>query len=306
MLKLAHIVNPLVVTNPTSDLTYAQPVTLRSMHVARQEATREAGIAVTQYAAFYEEDRPAVPEDFVATPVLQRSVLDCVPPADRVGARKLPLLRDILDRLYAAAVDADYLIYSNIDIGLWPRFYLEVVRLIDEGTEAFVIGRRTLSTEFTSPDDLEQIWAQEGTPHHGFSCFVFPRAHYPDYVLDESCIGLQPTGVTLAINMMERAPSFQIFARLRLTFHLGDDRVWQHTLLDACHRHNERALDRAVQQLSRAGLSSRAAELLARYQPYRTDYVIKRCSNRLTRDFYRLLRKAGWGDWVAARYDTVR
>jgi hypothetical protein len=306
VLRLAHIVNPLVVTNPRSDLSYAQPVTLRSMQVAREQAIRAGGVDVTHYAAFYAEDRPAVPEDFIATPVLERSVLDCVAPAARAGARKLPLLRDILDRLYAAAVDADYLIYTNIDIGLWPSFYPEVVRLIEAGAEAFVIGRRTLSTEFTSPDDLEQIWAQEGTPHYGFSCFVFPRGHYPAYVLDDSCIGLQPTGLTLAINMTQRTRRFRVFSQLRLTFHLGDDRVWEHTLLDACHRHNERALDRVVQRLSRDGLSSGAADLFARYQSRRSDYVIKHCSSRLTRDFYRALRKAGWGDWVAARYDAVR
>jgi hypothetical protein len=61
-----------------------------------------------------------------------------------------------------------------------------------------------------------------------------------------------------------------------------------------------------VQHLSRDGLSSVAADQIARYQRRRSDYVIEHCSNRLTRDFYRALRKAGWGDWVAARYDAVR
>jgi hypothetical protein len=306
MLKLAHIVNPLVVTNPGSDLSYAQPVTLRSMRIARESAIETLGAQVTHYAAFYEEDRLAVPADFVPTPVLEHSVLDFVEPPPTVGGRRLPLLRDILDRLYEAAEDADYLIYSNIDIGLRPDFYLEVTRLIEEGADAFLIGRRIVSTEFTSPDDLDKIFAQEGEPHVGLSCFVFPRTHYPDYLLDDTCIGLQPVGVTLAVNMIQRAAQFRNFSRAGLTFHLGDDRVWERTILDDCHRHNERALDRVVRRLARQKLSPATRELLDGYQRWRARFVIGRTSNPLTRTLYRTLQKAGFGDWVAARYDKVR
>jgi hypothetical protein len=305
MLKLAHIVNPLVVTNPDSDLSCAQPATLRSMRIARESAI-ELGVHVTQYAAFYNEDCSAVPADFVPTPVLERSVLDFVELPPTVGGRKLPLLRDILDRLYEGAKDADYLIYSNIDIGLRPDFYLEVARLIEDGTDAFLIGRRIVSTEFRSPDDLEKIFAQEGEPRVGFCCFVFPRAHYPDYLLDDTCIGLQPVGVTLAVNMIQRAAQFRNFSGARLTFHRGDDRVWERTLLDECHRHNERALDRVVRRLARQGLSQATREVLDGYQRWRAGYVIGRTSNPLSRALYRALREAGFVDWVGARYEKVR
>lgn len=75
------------------------------------------------------------------------------------------MLVDILDRVHAQAVQADYLIYTNIDIGLWPEFYVEVARRIESGFDAFMIGRRTIGTEFTAPAQFEQIVAQEGTPH---------------------------------------------------------------------------------------------------------------------------------------------
>jgi hypothetical protein len=303
MVKLAHIVNPLVVGNPDSDLRYAQPVTIRSMRLARDHAARTAEIGVTQYAAFYEEDRAAVPEDFLVTPVLERSVLDCVEPAARTGGRKLPLLRDILDRLHAAAPDADYLIYTNIDIGLWPDFYVEVARRIQSGCDAFMIGRRTLGTEFTAPEDLDRILAQEGKPHFGFSCFVFPRDHYPDYLLGDTCIGLQPIGVTLAVNMIQRARRFEIFSRDRLTFHLGDDRVWERTLLDPLHLHNERTLDQVIAQLRHEGLAQRAAQIMTDYQRWRCRYVIDRTPRGMLRNLYRALRKMGLDAWVAARYD---
>src|SRR5262249_36051519 len=166
-------------------------------------------------------------------------------------------------------------------------------RLIEEGADALLIGRRIVSTEFKSPDDLEKIFAQEGEPRVGLSCFVFPRAHYPDYLLDDTCIGLQPVGVTLAVNMIQRASQFRNFSEARLTFHLGDDRVWEQTLLDVYHRHNERILDRVVSQLARQKLSPATRELLGGYQRWRARYVISRTSNPLTRTLYRALREAG-------------
>jgi hypothetical protein len=305
VVKFAHIVNPLVVTNPQSDLQYAQPVTIRSMQLAREHAERDPEIQVAQYAAFYEEDRPAAPRDFIATPPLGRSVLDCIDPRMRAGGRKLPLLRDILDRLHAAAPDADYLIYTNIDIGLWPDFYVEVARRIQEGFDAFVVGRRTLGTEFTSPDDLDHILAQEGTPHFGLSCFVFPRDHYPNYDLEDTCIGLQQIGVTLAVNMIQHARRFETFSHGRLTFHLGDDRVWERTLLDPCHLHNERILDRVIGRLRRDGIAPRAVGMFADYQRWRCRYVIDSTPKGFVRDVYRALRKAGLVSWVAARYERA-
>ena len=179
-------------------------------------------------------------------------------------------------------------------------------RIIEEGTESFLIRRRNLSTEFTSPDELDKILAQDGTPHNGYSCFVFPRAHYPGYVLDDTCIGLQPVSVTLTINMIQRAVSFQNFSNVRLTFHIGDDSEWKQSLLDDCHLHNERALDRVVHQLAADGLLPYTAKVLELYQRKRSTYVIDNCSNRFSRTLYRAMRKFGFGDWVAARYDNNR
>jgi hypothetical protein len=207
--------------------------------------------------------------------------------------------------LYAAASDADYLIYTNIDIGLWPDFYLEIARRIEDGYDAFMIGRRTLGTEYTAPEDLDKILAQEGTPHFGFSCFVFPRDHYPRYCLEETCIGLQPVGVTLAVNLIQRASRFEFFARDRLTFHLGDDRVWERTLLDPFHLRNERILDRVIQQLRAEGLAPRAEQIFTDYQRWRCGYVIERTPKGLLRNLYRAMRKAGLDSWVAARYDRI-
>jgi hypothetical protein len=298
-IKIAHIVNPLVVDNRVSDLTYAQPVTIESMRRARS-ATRTA--QVVHYAAYYQSDLAAVPPEFVLTPPLEQSILDFVSAPEPASARKLPLLRDILDRLYTAATDADYMVYSNIDIGLWPDFYDEIVRLVDQGIDSFTIGRRTLGTEFTSVADMEHILNQEGTPHHGLSCFVFPRSHYPRFILGKTCIGLQPVGVTITVNLMQQAANFKNLLNERLTFHLGDDRIWHKTLLDPYHLYNERQLDETVSHFKPDGLTADAEDLLRRYSRWRSDYVIQKCTSRLRKFLYRVVRKLGFVRWVASRY----
>lgn len=299
MIRLAHIVNPLIVRNPGSDLRYAQPIAIRSLQDAR-DASAGSAVTVTHYAACYEEDAAAVPAGFQATPYLQRSVLDCV---RGESGRRLPLLKDILDRLYAAAPDADYLIYSNIDVGVWPDFYRRLGELITDGFDAFQIGRRTLPATWDRVEQLPQILEQDGRPHFGLSCFVFPRAHYPGYRLYDTCIGLQPVGVTLLLNMIHFARRFENFANERLTFHLGDDGPWTGTLLDPFHVHNERTLDRVARELATAVPAGQ--ELLATYQRWRSNYVIDGCSSRLRRDVYRLARQLGLVNWVAMRYSKI-
>jgi hypothetical protein len=55
MLKLAHIVNPLVVKDPSSHLEIAQSFTIKTMKMAQQHAWLEPGLQVIQYAAYYPE-----------------------------------------------------------------------------------------------------------------------------------------------------------------------------------------------------------------------------------------------------------
>jgi hypothetical protein len=61
MRKIAHIVNPLVVKNPRSDLYAAQPITLHTMAEAREQANAKHDLEVKHYAAFYSEDESVVP-----------------------------------------------------------------------------------------------------------------------------------------------------------------------------------------------------------------------------------------------------
>ena len=219
MMKLAHIVNP-VHADATSDLGIAQPITFETMRRARDYASGE--VEVVLYATQFAEDHPAVPSDFTTTPDLDRSVLD-------VGvfrrSHKLPLLKDILDRLYGAT-DADYLIYTNADIGLQPHFYVTVERLLEAGYDAFVINRRTIDARFDRVEQIPLMYASLGTSHPGWDCFVFRRSAFQKYDLGRVCIGAPRCGLALLANLQVHANRFAEFRKLHLTFHRGDDRAW--------------------------------------------------------------------------------
>lgn len=214
MRKIAHIINPVVVGN-TSDLFWAQPVTFETMRIARSFAAGR--VEVELLATQYPEDSAIVPDDFRRTSELERSVQD-------IGRFKLrqkyPLLRDVLDRLYQAT-DAEYLIYTNVDICVMPYFYLAVNALIEGGYQAFAINRRTISDRYRSVDEVPLMYGEVGAKHEGHDCFVFRRDAYPGYKLGDVCIGIPYVGRALIWNLFLRAERFQELTDHHLTFHIG-------------------------------------------------------------------------------------
>lgn len=242
MMTLAHIVNPVEVA-ATADLSLAQRITFETMRRARRYAAGEVDVAL--YATRYAEDRPAVPPDFLHTPDLERSVLD-------VGSfrrpRKLPLLKDVLQRLYGAT-DAEYLIYTNVDIGLLPHFYVTVHRLIEAGYDAFVINRRTIPRSYTQLREIPLMYASAGRPHRGWDCFVFRRAAFPQFDLGEVCIGAPRAGLALLANLIVQADAFYEFKQLHLTFHRGDDRTWNARAVGDYAAHNTREVIALLRRL---------------------------------------------------------
>jgi hypothetical protein len=219
MLRLAHLINPVAV-DARSDLFIAQPITFET--VRRAAAFASSAVAVDLFTAQFAEDHPVVPADFRRTADLTRSALDFGQFKTR---RKLPLVRDLFDRLHAAS-DADYMIYTNVDIALMPSFYVSVAALIAQGYDAFVINRRTISKAFTRIDELPLMYAQLGEPHPGHDCFVWRRDAYPLYRLANVCIGTIGVGKAILLNQLCTAARWQEFTDLHLTFHLGSDRAW--------------------------------------------------------------------------------
>ncbi len=257
MRTIAHIVNPVSVPRG-SDLHVAQPVTFESMRAARRFA--EGRVTVRLLAAAYPEDRAAVPDGFEAAPDLKRSVLDV---ASFTLARKLPLLADLLDRLYAGSEQGGYLIYTNVDIALMPSFYSTVDSIIQDGYDAFVINRRTIPSHYERPEQLGLMYAEIGERHPGFDCFVFPREAYPRYCLAGVCIGAAWVGRALLLNLVAHAQRFRLFTDLHATFHIGDDRGHKRLELADYLEYNRRETESAVAELERR-LGSLANHPLAR------------------------------------------
>lgn len=214
--SIAHLVNPVILPKK-SDLYIAQPVTFASMSAARKQAAPE--VTVDLVAACYPEDTALIPEDFIAAPPLTTSVAD-------VGTfelpRKLPLLRDLLERL-ASASDAEYLVFTNVDIALMPHFYTRVAELIQDGHDAIVINRRTISKRFSTVAELPQMYAEYGKDHPGYDCFVFSRRLLEKFDLDDICVGVHFIGRVLLWNLLGYARNFKLIEREHLTFHIGDD-----------------------------------------------------------------------------------
>lgn len=237
------MINPVRVDKAV-DLFWAQPVTFETMRIAKEHAGD--AVDVTLLSTQYKEDEDFVPDFYKKTENLERSVLDV---ADFYKKRKLPLLKDILDKLYSSS-DADYLIFSNCDIALMPYFYTAVAQIIEEGYDAFVINRRTISTTYSTVEDIPFMYAAAGQPHKGFDCFVFKRELYPDFELGNVCVGVQAVGRLLVWNLVSTAKKYKEFKDSHLTFHFGDERRWKKHGFEDYKIHNRKEAQCALKRIN--------------------------------------------------------
>ena len=244
MRTFAHIVHPGVV-DPSSDLITAQPITFRTMEVAR--AFAEGVAHVTLYAVQYcDEERIPLPESFVRVPDLTRSIADIKTFRER---RKLALIRHILTRLQESAPDADYLIYTNVDLGLQPYFYVTVDKFASQGYDAFVINRRTITDQYTSVAEIPLMYAQAGEAHKGYDCFVFRSGYCPRFELGNVCIGTAWFGRAMLANMAACATRFTEFREEHATFHMGDSQVWREKRFDDYFAENRKEYQAIFEQI---------------------------------------------------------
>jgi amino acid adenylation domain-containing protein len=241
--RFAHIINPVHAPRDES-LASAQTITFESMRRAKAYGESAAPLMVDLFTAQYPEDR-ALLDGFCATADLSRSVMDCGVFPER---RKLPLIGDILARLYACS-GADYFIYTNVDIALQPRFYVEVSELLKQGYDAISLTRRTVMATPDQARDLEWLCQQKGEPHPGYDCFVFRRELLQGVDFHELCIGFPPIGMTLMAVLSTRARRFRFYEDQFLTFHINDDRSWRTPRLDAFWHHNRAAALRTLAEL---------------------------------------------------------
>jgi hypothetical protein len=211
-----------VVTGEDRELFWQQPITYKTMLQARRFAKKEFNIDVELYACVYPEDEGAVPEGFTKTSNLTKSIQDI---REFPMRRKLPLFKDILDRLYEST-EAEYLIQTNIDIGLMPHFYASLARFIKLGYDAFIINKRIIPHYYRSVDQIPDMWSEPGTDHNGYDCFVFRRDAYPKFQMGDNCMGIPWSETSLTANMIAFSKNMTVFKHPHLTFHIGDSRTW--------------------------------------------------------------------------------
>lgn len=243
MTKIAHIIHPVIV-DPSSDLVIAQSITFETMRIAR-EFTKDAAEVSLYAVQYHDEERIQLPGCFIRTTDLSRSISDLKTFKKK---RKLALIKDILDSLYESS-DADYYIYTNVDIALQPHFYQAVARFIEQGYDAFVINRRTISDRFFSIHEIPLMYAETGESHKGYDCFVFKREVYPEFKLGTICIGTAWIGRTLLANMVSYAAKFKEFRNEHLTFHIGDPCPWREEEFSDYFHHNRNEYLKIFQQL---------------------------------------------------------
>lgn len=238
--RIAHLVHP-VAAGPGSDLVVAQPVTFASMRTAREFARGQADVDLFAIQ-YHDEERLPLPDAFQRTPDLRRSVTDV---AAFQQKRKLALMRDLLDALYACS-QAEYFLYTNVDIALQPHFYLTAAALIARGHDALIINRRTISGRFRRLDEMPLMYAEIGAAHRGWDCFLFARRLYPRFQLGDACVGSDWIGRMMIANMAPLARSFAVFKDLHATFHIGNDKAWSAGAFRDYAEHNKEQCRRTL------------------------------------------------------------
>lgn len=246
--RIAHIINPFNAPS-SSDLSTTQPITFATMLEAKRRV--EGKLDIELLTAQFPEDRTMVHPSFRATRDLSRSVLDMGHFEKKI---KLPILADILERLYTES-DAEYLIYTNVDIGLYPPFYEQVNTYIESGLDAFIINRRRLPEHFKNLEDIPAIYEERGKKHPGFDCFVFHRDLYPKFVLNDICIGVPFIEITFGQNLFALAKNFRLFDQEILTFHIGME-IFKGRAPKEYFRYNQQQFWRAMNSPLRAHLST--------------------------------------------------
>ncbi|MFT4681173.1 MAG: hypothetical protein ACI9FU_000659 [Granulosicoccus sp.] len=214
MRTIAHIINPFI-AKKSSDLHLAQQVTIHSMEVAQKTAV--GSLSIDLMTAQFSEDKSMVPSGWIGTQDLTRSIKD---KGNFERDMKLPFLTDILERMFNET-KAEYLIFTNVDIGVQPEFYLKVNEMIDEGRDAFIINRRRIPENFSSVDEMESIYAEKGKKHPGFDCFIFHRDLFQKFSLADVCTGVPFIGITLAQNVFCFGNNPKVYRDEFLTFHIG-------------------------------------------------------------------------------------
>jgi hypothetical protein len=210
----AHIINP-VSASDNAELNRIQQITFCSITNAIEYSKGKVGVKI--YSTQYDDAVSVVPPNFSVLTNLTRGVSDI---ASFKSPRKLPLIKDILDCLNDNS-DAEYLIYTNLDICLMPQFYSAINDYVSNGHDAFVINRRRVSGKYNSVIQLNEIYSEIGAVHTGYDTFVFKRSLYKKFIMKNVCLGIPKAGNDLFYNIFCFAENPKLFTDKHLTIHIG-------------------------------------------------------------------------------------
>jgi hypothetical protein len=213
----AHLINPVSLTESKS-LFDVQGFTFNSIVKAKDYAAKD-GISVQNILCFAQENTCDFPKEFTTVKPLERVSSDTIN-----TNKKVPFFNDILNRLYDFS-DAEYLIYTNLDICLMPNFYTSVKTLIDQGHDAIIINRRVVKAKHLEHGNLERMYADLGKVHTGYDTFVIKKELFKKFILKDICVGVPPVGNDLFYNIFVFAENPVLETEMHLTFHIGEDLV---------------------------------------------------------------------------------
>jgi len=229
-MKFAHLINPFKCAEDNSSyLYYAQPITFKSMYNAQLEALK-VGIDIKLYTVNYPEDDEIIPEYFIKLPHLKKSTMSEFPKIAR--NRKLPIIQEMFNSILQNS-DADYIIFTNSDIGVQKNFYKKVNEFIHkDNLKSFIINRRDNIPKFKdkkrlTDKNLDIIYKEIGQTHPGKDCFIMHRKILEKINMNLMFTGYPPWGYTLHRCMEKIDKKTHLYTNKYLTFHLGCDRSWK-------------------------------------------------------------------------------
>lgn len=222
-INVSHIINPIYDLDKPP-LQYIQAVTFKSIQNALKfYSTSEKDIEFIICSTQYPEDHASIPPFIQKLSNLEQSVLDV---NETLIGKKLPLIKDILN-IGIQETEADYLIYSNIDIALQPHFYDFVAHKINKGHDAIVINRRRIPFKVKPAEEASQhlinYYGTIGRSHPGFDCFIIKKSVLEQFILDNICIGISFLETALIHNIAAFSKNPLYVLDQHLTFHLGTD-----------------------------------------------------------------------------------
>ena len=212
-IKIAHIINPVKLPDD-HELMKAQRVTFASMLRAKKHAKTEVELCTAQYP----EDHSIISDGFVVLSDLDRSIQDL---GEFKSSKKLPLIDDIIQKA-KDETQAEYVIYTNVDIAVMPHFYEAVVSYLNDGYDALIINRRRIRPDLNQVEDLPRIYSEVGKSHPGFDCFVIKKDLIEKFRLGRIMVGIPFIGVALAHNIFAHAENYRLLEKHHLTIHIGE------------------------------------------------------------------------------------